>query len=152
MQLHPQWVSGFVDGEGTFYVGINSNLTMTIGYQVLPEFRVVQHERDVSLLYELKRFFKAGVVRNNHGDRFELRIRKLEVLQNTVIPFFETYPLQTKKRHDFQKFKEIVGLMRSNRHLEKDGLLNIIEIACQMNRADKQKTIKIKKKLLESEG
>src|SRR3989338_5635572 len=112
MTLHPMWVSGFVDGEGTFYVGINPNSTMTVGYQVLPEFRVVQHKRDIQLLFRLKKFFKAGVVRQNHDDRFELRIRKLDVLSDVIIPFFEDNPLQTKKKHDFLKFREIIALMK----------------------------------------
>ena len=42
--LSPDWVVGFVDGEGCFFVGINRQPSMKIGWQVLPEFRVVQHE------------------------------------------------------------------------------------------------------------
>jgi hypothetical protein len=55
--LDPQWIAGFTDGEGTFYVGINPHTEMTAGFQILPEFRVVQHERDIQLLYKLKSFF-----------------------------------------------------------------------------------------------
>ena len=148
MTLHPMWVSGFVDGEGTFYVGINPNSTMTVGYQVLPEFRVVQHKRDIQLLFRLKKFFKAGVVRQNHDDRFELRIRKLDVLSDVIIPFFEDNPLQTKKKHDFLKFREIIALMKQGQHLKNNGLVSIIDIACQMNRSDKQKTMEIRDKLI----
>jgi len=57
MKLEPNWVTGFTDGEGTFYVGINKNTTMAIGYQVLPEFRIVQHKKDIKVLYALKKFF-----------------------------------------------------------------------------------------------
>ena len=72
MTLSPDWVVGFVDGEGCFYIGINEHPEMSAGYQVLPEFRVVQHERDIQVLYGLKEFFKSGVVRKNHDDRYEL--------------------------------------------------------------------------------
>ncbi|HEX7079988.1 MAG TPA: LAGLIDADG family homing endonuclease, partial [Gammaproteobacteria bacterium] len=47
MKLDAQWITGFVDGEGCFHVGINPHKEMTAGFQVLPEFTVVQHERDV---------------------------------------------------------------------------------------------------------
>jgi hypothetical protein len=57
--LSPEWVVGFVDGEGCFYVGVNRQPTMKIGWQVLPEFRVVQHERDVALLEQLREFSDA---------------------------------------------------------------------------------------------
>jgi hypothetical protein len=33
--LDPNWIRGFIDGEGTFHVGINSNKTMRLGYQVI---------------------------------------------------------------------------------------------------------------------
>src|SRR3989338_1383671 len=152
MNLNPMWVSGFVDGEGTFYVGINRNATMTVGYQGLPEFVIVQHQRDVQLLFQLKRFFRNGVVRKNHDDRSELRIRKLDALHDIVVPFFEANPLQTQKKHDFIKFARIIRWMKQGKHLNKDGLLEIIEVACQMNRGDKQKTLLLRQQLLNAEG
>ena len=50
-KLNAQWVVGFVDGEGCFYVGINPHPEMSCQFQVLPEFTVVQHRRDVQLLH-----------------------------------------------------------------------------------------------------
>ena len=60
MKLDAQWITGFVDGEGCFFVGINPHEEMTIRIQVLPEFTVVQHERDVQVLYALKAYFENG--------------------------------------------------------------------------------------------
>lgn len=97
MKLAPEWVSGFVDGEGTFYVGINRNETMSCGYQILPEFRIVQHKKDIQVLYALKNFFKCGVVRINHDNRYELRIRSIEHINLNVIPHFNQYQLVTQK-------------------------------------------------------
>ena len=115
MEISPDWVVGFVDGEGCFYVGINEHPEMKVGYQVLPEFRVVQHEKDIQVLYALKEFFRCGVVRRNHEDRFEMRIRKLECLLN-VVEFFEKHPLKTKKNVDFKKFARIVRWMKEEKH------------------------------------
>ena len=151
MELDADWVVGFVDGEGCFYVGINPHPEMKVGYQVLPEFRVVQHERDVAVLYALKRFFRAGVVRRNHADRYELRIRKLNAL-NDVVVFFEQHPLKTKKQQDFLKFRDIVKLMARDEHLNLEGLQRIIEIAVQMNREDKPKAAAILAELKASAG
>ena len=136
MNLSAEWVVGFVDGEGCFYVGINRHPEMSVGYQVLPEFRVVQHQRDVVVLYALKRFFRSGVVRQNHADRYELRIRKVSALMD-VIAFFEQHPLKTKKRQDFLKFRDIVKRMQRNEHLNREGLQRIVAISLQMNREDK---------------
>jgi hypothetical protein len=137
MKINSNWISGFVDGEGTFYVGINKNNSMTIGYQVLPEFRIVQHERDIELLRQIKKYFNCGVVRKNHDTRQELRIRSLVHLTHVVIPHFEKYPLISCKKFDFLKFKEIIELMNSKKHLSQAGLKKIIMIAAKMNRKNK---------------
>ena len=142
MDLSPDWVVGFVDGEGCFYVGINPHPEMTLGYQVLPEFRVVQHERDIQVLYALKRFFHCGVVRRNREDRYELRIRRLSCLQE-VVTFFERHPLKTKKNVDFKKFARIVRWMSEGQHLTPEGLIKITKTTLSMNRANKVKARKI---------
>jgi hypothetical protein len=136
MNISPEWVVGFTDGEGCFFVGINRHPEMTVGYQILPEFRIVQHHQDVQVLHALKSFFKSGVVRKNHEDRDELRIRKLESLLS-VVEFFEKHPLKTKKNLDFKKFARIVRWMKTGKHLTKDGLAEIIRVASTMNRGEK---------------
>ena len=133
MQLDPQWVVGFVDGEGCFHVGINANATMIHGRQVLPEFVVVQHNRDVNVLYALKDYFQCGVVRVNHGERMAYRVRGFDHLRYKIIPFFERHKLKTKKRVDFEKFRDIILLMERKMHLTSEGLLKIQKIANQMN-------------------
>ncbi len=124
---------GFVDGEGCFFVGINPHPEMTSGFQVLPEFTVVQHERDVQLLHALKQFFGCGVVRTNHGSRMAYRVRSLEHLNQRIIPFFEQHSLKSKKRVDFAKFRTVLQLMSKGEHLEPDGIEKIRAIASTMN-------------------
>ncbi len=132
MELSPDWVVGFVDGEGCFHVSILRHPDMKLGYQVLPEFTVVQHERDLQILYALKRFFGCGVVRRNHGDRWAYRVRKLSCLER-ICDFFDRHPLKTKKRVDFIKFRRVVQFMKEGRHLTHEGLREIVEIARTMN-------------------
>jgi len=62
MSLQTGWIVGFVDGEGCFHIGINKNPSMSTEYQVLPEFTVTQHKRDIKLLYAFKSYFHCGVV------------------------------------------------------------------------------------------
>ena len=130
----PDWVVGFVDGEGCFFVGINRQPSMTVGWQVLPEFRVVQHERDVSVLEQLREFFGCGQITTNHGDRKELRIRGLKQLSEQVVPFFEANPLRTVKRSNFERFAEVIRLMNRGDHLTMEGLDRIRRLAAGMNR------------------
>jgi hypothetical protein len=132
--LSPEWVVGFVDGEGCFYVGINRQPTMKVGWQVLPEFRVVQHRRDVALLEQLRAFFGCGQVTVNNGDGMELRIRGVKELSERVVPFFRSQPLRTVKRSSFECFAEVIAMMQRGDHLTMGGLARIRELAGQMNR------------------
>lgn len=133
MNLEPQWIVGFVDGEGCFFVGINTNSTLTQKKQVLPEFVVVQHKRDVATLHALKEYFQCGVVRVNHGDRMCFRVRGHANLMRFIIPFFEKHKLKTKKRIDFEKFRDVVLLMDEKKHLTAAGIVEIEKIRNQMN-------------------
>jgi hypothetical protein len=133
-KLEAQWVVGFVDGEGCFFVGINPHLEMTCGFQVLPEFTVVQHQRDIQLLFALKKFFGCGVVRKNREERMAYRVRSLENLNQRIIPFFDQHPLKSRRRIDFLKFRKILQLMNRGEHLKPEGIQQIRAIASKMNR------------------
>ncbi len=137
MNLQTQWIVGFVDGEGCFHIGINKNTTMKSGFQVLPEFTVTQHEKDIKVLYALKSFFGCGVVRVNHGDRYCYRVRGFDHLKNIIIPFFEKHKLLTAKRIDFEKFRDVVLMIEKKHHLTPEGLEKICEIQQSMNRKAK---------------
>ncbi len=134
MNLNAEWITGFVDGEGCFHVGVSRHEQMSTGYQVLPEFTVVQHTRDVQVLHALKSYFGCGVVRRNHGDRMAYRVRKREHLMRHIVPFFMKHQLKTKKRLDFIKFRKILLRMEKGDHLTPEGLEAIRMIAAQMNR------------------
>jgi hypothetical protein len=134
MNLTSQWIAGFVDGEGCFHVSINPQPEMTAKLQVLPEFTVVQHKRDVQILFALKNYFNCGVVRVNHGDRMAYRVRSIEHLLTIIIPFFMKHQLKTKKRVDFEKFRDIVLMMEKKEHLKPEGIEAIRKIIAGMNR------------------
>jgi len=136
-RLDTQWLAGFVDGEGCFHVAVNKQPRMTIGWQVLPEFRVVQHEKDRQILERIQQTFGFGKVTRNHGDRLEVRVRGQKDL-NELIVFFKKNQLQTVKRKDFEIFVEIIELMNEGKHLSEQGFRKIAELASKMNRQTKR--------------
>jgi hypothetical protein len=136
MELESQWIVGFVDGEGCFHVSINKHTEMS-SVQVLPEFTVVQHKRDIQVLYAMKAYFGCGVVRTYHGERMIYRVKGLEHLMERIVPFFEKHPLKTKKYVDFLKFRRILLIMRQGIHLTTEGIEEIQSLKDQMNRQTK---------------
>ena len=142
MELNPDWVVGFVDGEGCFFVGIQRNPTVKIGYQVIPEFRVVQHGRDLDVLHALKKFFGFGRVCRNHDERFEYRVRRIENLRE-IARFFSEHSLKTKKRIDARKFGDVLRMMEDGRHLTNLGLREIAKQAASMNTGNRPRLLEL---------
>ena len=136
-QLEPQWILGFTDGEGCFSVSIVRQSSMALGFQVLADYTVVQHERDIQILHAFKDYFEVGKVSKNHGDRQQYRVRGLKPLTDNIIPFFEVHKLKTKKRQDFIKFRRILLMMKKGQHLTPEGLLMVDKIRQEMNRGPK---------------
>jgi hypothetical protein len=137
--MTPGWVVGFVDGEGCFSCPIYRCSTMTLGWQVRPEFAVAQGASSRNVLDELVRFFGCGnVYRNarfdNHReDLYRYCVQRIGLLRDISVPFFQEHPLLTSKRENFDKFAAIVQLMAARRHLTIDGIIEISEIAQTMN-------------------
>ena len=122
-RLDSSWIVGFTDGEGCFHISLNKLSGMSLGWQVLPEFRIVQHEKDQKVLEKIKNYFGFGSVEINrtdfHGTRKEFRVRGIENL-NKIVDFFKIHRLQTYKRKDFEIFSEVINLMNRKEHLSKE--------------------------------
>jgi LAGLIDADG endonuclease len=140
------WVVGFVDGEGCFSIGFvrqagdRGRNGYKTGWQVTHEFVVTQGARSVSCLHELREFFGVGQVIENrrydnhreHLHRYVVR-RRIDLLE-TIIPFFQQYPMLSSKRMDFEKFARCMELIAAGSHLTVDGLIAIAYITEEMNR------------------
>ena len=132
-RLDPNWITGFVDGEGCFYIGINQH-NRTRQWQLLPEFRIVQHQRDEHALQRIQEFFGFGAVTVNHDDRKEFRVRGLENL-NQIVEFFKIYKFQTRsKQKSFEVFSEIIKMMNNKEHLTDEGRKRIANSIATVNK------------------
>ena len=136
------WILGFTDGEGCFHISINKMPEMSLGWQVLPEFRIVQHEKDEKVLQKIKNCFGFGDVKINRQDKYgtrkEFRVRGLENL-NKIVQFFRDNPLTTSKKKDFEIFSEVINLINKKEHLTKEGLDKIAKLISEMDRKPKLK-------------
>jgi LAGLIDADG endonuclease len=140
------WITGFVDGEGCFSLGVarqasrGTRIGYRTGYQVQHEFAVTQGEKSLECLTDLREFFGVGaVLRNrrvdNHREdvhRYVVR-RRIDLL-NVIIPFFREHPLRSAKRTDFEKFAFCVEWMARGDHLTSAGLADLLEVIQTTNR------------------
>ena len=132
--LNPFYITGFAEGEGSFYVGISPR-KMNTGWEVRPSFSLSQNKKDRDLVYSLTNFFGCGFVRPSKKDNMvKYEVRSLKDIQNKIIPHFEKYQLEGRKRKDFEDFRKVVNLMKENKHLEKEGLSEIVKLALKMTK------------------
>lgn len=130
--INPNWITGFTDAEGCFFVVISEN-TDKGTYQVKLGYQLTQHIRDISFMKSLKDLFKCGITEPAGKTAISFRVSKIKDIITIIIPFFEKYPLLGSKSKDFKDWKEVVKIMESKDHLTQEGLNKIKKIKSQMN-------------------
>lgn len=56
VNLLPNWVTGFCDGESSFSVSISKNDKYKTGFYIIPAFAIELNDKDILLLYRIQRF------------------------------------------------------------------------------------------------
>jgi hypothetical protein len=135
-RISDDYLAGFVDGEGMFYIGIVRSPETKTGWQVIYFFKVSQNPSGRGVLdYFQKRLSCGYVKQNSKTDKTDKSlafvVRDLPSLRDIIIPFFEG-KLHIKGQ-TFEKFKRVIELVADKKHLTKEGITKVLEIAYSMN-------------------
>lgn len=123
---NPNWVSGFIEGEGNFAIKILKNSKYKSGYSARVWFQVNQHYRDDLLIKEFISFFGCGVTyKDTNGMVTYFVVSKLSDIMNIIIPFFEKHPLQGSKLCNYLDFKTGAIILNNKEHLNSEGLVKL---------------------------
>ena len=136
MSFSDDYFAGFVEGEGMFYIGIVPSKETQTGWQVIYFFKVSQNPAGRQVLEELKNRLSCGYIKaNSRTDKTDKSlayvVRDLSSLKDKVIPFFNNKLIV--KKDAFEKFKQVLKLVNEKKHLEKEGIREILDIAYSMN-------------------
>ena len=131
----PWFVTGFVDAEWCFTIIIRKDPKNRIGWRIEANFIINLHKRDKELLKLIQAYFggigRIGKERNNCCD---LVVSSLDQILTEIIPYFDKYPLISKKLADYLLFREAVIRMKRGEHLTVEGLQAIINIKATLNK------------------
>lgn len=131
--LDPLYVTGFVDGEGSFGIYFQKRSNYRLGHQVKFEFGILLHEKDRDLLENIKLFFDGAGGIHKHGESsLKYKVTSIKDISK-IIEHFDKYSLLTKKRADYLLFKRALDLINSKEHLSDEGLRKMIGIKASMN-------------------
>lgn len=134
------YISGYVDGEGCFCVSFQPSRRHRFGWEVRPSFSVSQNADRAELLYRIRETWRCGSIRPDRSDNtLKYEVRNIRELVENVLPHFLVFPLASSKQTDVEKFSEVCKLMYQQRHLEREGLAEIVRIAMTMNPSGKRK-------------
>jgi hypothetical protein len=79
-------------------------------------------------------YFGCGSIRPDRSDStLKWETRRLEDLLGRIIPHFIRYPLLSSKHRDFERFAVVCELIRHGAHRKREGLIQIVKIAAEMN-------------------
>ena len=144
LQLSDDYLVGFVEGEGMFYIGIVPSHETKSGWQVIHFFKVSQNPVGIEVLkYFLYKFGCGYIKENSKKDATDRSlayvVRDFRSLKDVIIPFFEDKLVI--KKDAFEKFKRVIELIGEKKHLDLNGISVILDIAYSMN-TGKRKVLK----------
>lgn len=144
MTLPPDFVSGFVAGEGCFTIVISKHKQKKLGLDARLHFEIELRADDEELLKAIQQKLDCGHIYQLNYDKYgwhphvELKVSSLKELTEKVIPFFKKYPLRGKKQHSFELFVQATELFKSKQHLTLEGIEKLRLIRQQMNQYSKK--------------
>jgi hypothetical protein len=117
--LTPDYIRGFVDGEGCFYI-LNTT-------RIACEFQVSQKDRAV--LEEMRQYFGCGYIKMKYdaAQTSVYIVKSIKDLSTKIVPFFREHPLIVK-RNQFERFAEVVQMQSQKLHLTPQGKLKIAQL------------------------
>lgn len=131
--IDPDWVVGFVDAEGCFFVNHYKSSTHKLGFGVQCVFYITQHIRDAELINSFNNYFGCGRYRPGNGQGGNFIVTDFTDITGKIIPFFKKYPLHSVKNLNFLDFCRVVEIVRAKAHLTPEGLEKIRRIKEGMN-------------------
>lgn len=148
--ISPEALSGFVVGEGCFYVESGRDEKYRLGWRIRPAFCVEVRHDDREILEGMKSVLGCGNIYELDFGRYrgyegkgwrphvKYRVSNIRDIRERVIPFFQKHILFGRKRRCFDLFCRVVSMMDDRRHLAADGIEEIKAVVRDLNALNKK--------------
>lgn len=130
--LNPWYITGLVDGEGSWVISITKNSKRSLGFHITLSFEIGLHNKDLNILKGLLSYFGVGGIYKHSGDMLRYKVSSVKDLLKVIIPHFDKYPLVTKKRADFELFKSALSIINKG-PLSLADLQSVVDIKASLN-------------------
>lgn len=138
------YIVGFTDGEGCFYVQIRTD------YRIVLRYFITQRYDNQKVLEDIRDYLGVGYVhlkaqewgkeyRRTRIPTYVFEVTRQDDIHNVIIPFFRRHKLQGTKRISFEKFSIIAELAKGRQdvRLLSEGEIDLIwQLKRSMNTLD----------------
>ena len=150
VEIPPESISGYVTGEGCFYVESGYDPKYKLEYRVRPAFCIEVKESDKEILEEIKQVLGCGNIYSLDFGRYKgytekkwhrhvkYRVSNFKDIWTKVIPFFKNHPLFGTKKKAFEVYCEIAKKIYERRHVTYEGLEQIKVLVSQLKALNKK--------------
>lgn len=144
MILPPDYVCGFVDGEGCFTIVISKHPQKRLGLDARLHFEIELRDDDQEILESIQETLGCGRIYHLSYERYgwnphvELKVSSIKEIRKILIPFFLKHRLRGKKKHSFECFCQAVEIFARKEHLTLEGIEKLKLIRRNMNQYSKK--------------
>jgi hypothetical protein len=117
LRLEPYFITGFSDAESSFMLRVIESKTHKIGWQVKAVFEITLHSKDLPLLKLIQSFFGGigNIYISSNKETVRYFIEDMKSITSVIIPHFDSYPLQSSKKVNYDLWKQCINLkMKKN--------------------------------------
>ena len=138
--LNDAWLSGFTDAEGCFHGAFRGIKYQNFRY----EYSVGQKgTENKEVIENIRKLWKVGeVYYYKRDDHWTFRCRNLKEI-TLIIPYFQRFPLQSKKKISFYKWVTFLNALINKDHLNRTKKIKLIEFVKTINKTKKKSRIVI---------
>lgn len=128
--LNPYWVSGFSEGDASFFVSISEKTN-----QIIMVYAIKLNNRESPLITKIQEFFKGSgsITHDDKNNVVQYNISSIKYINKIVIPTFDTYRFSGNKLTNYIIWKEILGLVNSKAHLTAEGVDKFRDLKSTLN-------------------
>ena len=113
--LDPWWISGFTTGEGsfTYFTRNRKKANGEIVKDYTLAYEVSQRSDSLHVLNLIAKYFEYGKVYSETRGVSKYRLVTRDQILNTLVPFFEKYPLEGNKNMQYELWIQIVKILQT---------------------------------------
>jgi hypothetical protein len=130
-KLDFNWLAGFTEGDGSFFIGLGNSPKSKLGVQVTLNISWAQKHRKTLELIASQ--FKGTWSYNKTHKFWVYNIKRKSEMKYLLFSVFANHPLYGIKKYDYLDLKRACELFNTKQHLTESGIKLLLQIKSNMN-------------------